>query len=60
MEWEIKCKSIPIQWKGVAKKNDYGKTYILQQIRDDAGVYANYIEYKYYDEEGTPTAKNPP
>ena len=52
LQWEIKCKSIPIQWKGVAKKNDHGKTYILQQIRDDAGVYANYIEYKYYDENG--------
>ena len=52
LQWEIKCKSIPIQWKGVAKKNDHGKTYILQQIRDDAGLYADYIEYKYYDEEG--------
>ena len=52
LQWEIKCKSIPIQWKGVAKKNDYGKTYILQQIRDDAGLYTDYIEYKYYDEEG--------
>ena len=52
LQWEITRKAIPIQWKGVAKKNDHGKTYILQQIRDDAGLYADYIEYKYYDEEG--------
>ena len=50
LNWEITAKQIPINWKSVARTNDYGKKYYTREISGDA--YQKYIVYKYYDASG--------